>query len=134
MRDDIWLNDRLDVVWDKIIPEVERKNEVIIRFIGKWKNKFAHIKMLRNGSTEIAINSLFKYPDVPDFILETTIAHELIHYMHGFQSPHPQLFRHPHRGGIVDKEIKKRGYAFLFDLEKSWVKNNWFRLHSILIS
>ena len=90
--------------------------------------------MLRNGSTEIAINSLFKYPDVPDFILETTIAHELIHYMHGFQSPHPQLFRHPHRGGIVDKEIKKRGYAFLFDLEKSWVKNNWFRLHSILIS
>jgi len=134
MRDDIWLNNRLDVVWDKIIPEVERKNKVIIRFKGKWKNKFAHIKMLRDGSTEIAINSLFRYPDVPDFILETTIAHELIHYMHGFQSPHPQLFRHPHRGGIVDKEIKKRGYDFLFDLEKSWVRKNWFRLHSILIS
>ena len=54
--------------------------------------------------------------------------------MHGFQSPYPQLFRHPHKGGIVDKEIKKRGYDFLFDLEKSWVKKNWFQLHSILSS
>jgi hypothetical protein len=134
MRDDLWLRNRLDIVWDKIIPEVERKNEVVIRFKGKWKNKFAHIKMLRNGSTEIAINSLFRYPDVPDFILETTIAHELIHYMHGFQSPYPQQFRHPHKGGIVDKEIKKRGYDFLFSLERDWVRKNWFRLHSILIS
>ena len=134
MRDDLWLRNRLDIVWDKIIPEVERKNEVVIRFKGKWKNKFAHIKMLKNGSTEIAINSLFRYPDIPDFILETTIAHELIHYMHGFQSPYEQKFKHPHKGGVVDKEIKKRGYDFLFSLEQDWVKKNWFKLHSILIS
>lgn len=131
-RDNIWLTSRMNAIWDKMMPEVERKNEIKIVFRGKWKNQFGKIERLKDGSTRISINSLFRYPDVPDFILDTTIAHELVHYMHGFQSPHPQLFRYPHQGGVVDKELKKRGFGFLLDLEKEWVKNRWFKLYSLL--
>ena len=45
--------------------------------------------------------------------------------MHGFQSPYEQKFRYPHQGGIVDKELKKRGFGLLLKLEKEWVKSNW---------
>lgn len=123
----------MDVIWQKLMPEVERKNNVVILFKGKWKNKFAHIKLLGDGSTEIAINSLFRFPDVPDFILDTTIAHELVHYMHGFQSPHLQQFKYPHMGGIVEKEMKKRGFGFLLSLEKDWVKDHWRKLYTLLL-
>jgi len=132
MRDNEWLKERMDTIWDKLIPEIERKNQVKIRFKGRWKNKFGHIFKLRDGSTEIIVNSLFRYPDVPDFILDTTIAHELVHYMHGFQSPYPQQFKYPHKGGIVEREMKKRGFGFLLDLEKDWVKNRWFKLYTLL--
>jgi hypothetical protein len=132
MRNNIWLERRMDVIWSKLMPEVERKNNVVILFKGRWKNKFAHIKKLRDGSTEIVVNSLFRFPDVPDFILDTTIAHELIHYMHGFQSPYPQQFRYPHMGGIVEKEMKKRGFDFLLSLEKDWIKNRWRNLYPLL--
>ncbi len=133
MRDDAWLERRLDRIWNSLMPEVERKNNVVIRFKGKWKNKFAHIKLLKDGSTEIAINSLFRFRDVPDFILDTTIAHELVHYMHGFQSPYPRKHKYPHKGGIVDKELKKRGFGFLLELEKDWVKKRWYKLYSLLV-
>ena len=45
--------------------------------------------------------------------------------MHGFQSPHKQQFKYPHQGGIVNKELTKRGFGLLLTLEKEWVKHNW---------
>ena len=125
MRNQEWLQQRLDRVWQSVFPEVERKNNVIIKFKGKWKNKFGHIKLLKDKTTEIAINSLFKNEEVPEFMIDLTIAHELVHYMHGFQSPHPKMFKYPHQGGIVNKELKKRGLASLIKQEKSFTKNDW---------
>lgn len=125
MRDNFWLEKRAEEIWGLLIPEVKKLNTVSIIFKGKWKNKFGHIKKLKNGSTEIAVNSLFRNEIVPNFVIYTTIAHELIHYMHGFQSPHPKQFRYPHQGGIVNKELNRRGFGVLSILEKSWVKNNW---------
>ena len=125
MRDNFWLEKRAEEIWSLLIPEVKKLNPISIIFKGRWKNKFGHIKKLKNGSTEIAVNSLFRNEMVPDFVIDTTIAHELVHYMHGFQSPHPKLFRYPHQGGIVNKELNKRGFGFLARLEKDWVKTNW---------
>ncbi|MFH1376693.1 MAG: hypothetical protein ABIH25_03580 [Candidatus Woesearchaeota archaeon] len=125
MRDNIWLEKRLDIIWKVLIPEIEKKNKITIIFKGKWKNKFAHIKRQKDSSTEIAINAFFRYKEVPDFILDTTIAHELVHYMHGFHSPYEKQFKYPHQGGIVNKELKKRGFNFLLVLEKEWIKNKW---------
>tara|TARA_Y100000310_G_C20549620_1_gene747361 strand:- start:435 stop:839 length:405 start_codon:yes stop_codon:yes gene_type:complete len=129
MRDNIWLNNRLNQLWELLFPEVPKANTVIIKFKGKWKNKFGHIKQLKNKDSEIAINSLFKDPIVPDYIIDLTIAHELIHYMHGFNSPLPKQFKYPHQGNIVGKELKERGFHHLIKKEKEWVKKAWPNLY-----
>ena len=132
MRDNAWLEKRFERLWQVLMPEIKKRNKVTIIFKGKWKNKFAHIKRLPDKSTEIAINSLFRHPTVPDFIIDTTIAHELIHYMHGFQSPYKKQFKYPHQGNIVNKELKRRGFNFLLELEKDWIKNKWWTIYSSL--
>jgi hypothetical protein len=132
MRDNIWLEKKAEKIWTFLMPEIKKLNTIHLIFKGKWKNKFGHIKKLKDGSTEIAVNSLFRNEEVPNFIIYITIAHEFIHYMHGFQSPHPKMFRYPHQGGIVNKELIKRGFGFLLILEKQWVKCNWIKIiHSL---
>ena len=125
MRDNIWLNQRLAQIWEFLFPEVQKPNQVIAKFKGKWKNKFGHIKKIKNNNTEIAINGIFAKDIVPEFIIDLTLGHELIHYMHGFNSPLPKLYKHPHAGGIVTRELKKRGFAELLKKEKLWIKNSW---------
>ncbi len=128
MRDDQWLVERLNQIWHMLFPEVERQNNVVIRFKGKWKNKFGHIKRLKNQDTEIVINSLFKNELVPEYIIDTTIAHELVHYSHGFQSPLPKKYNHPHAGGIVRRELIRRGFSHMTTKEKTFVKKEWPRM------
>ncbi len=105
MRDNIWLSKRLSEIWDVFFSDISKLNEVSIRFVGKWKNKFGHIKKLKDGSSEIVINGLFKDSKIPDYIIDLTIAHEIVHYLHGFNSPYPKKFRYPHQGGVVRKEL-----------------------------
>ncbi|MDD5253873.1 MAG: hypothetical protein PHG05_02085 [Candidatus Nanoarchaeia archaeon] len=125
MRDNSFLAERLDQIWKFLFPELERKNNVVIRFKGNWKNKFGHIKLLRNKDTEIVINGFFKNEAIPDYIIDLTIAHELIHYMHGFNSPYEKRFRYPHQGNIVDKELVKRGFGEMLRKEKEFIKEEW---------
>jgi len=127
MRNDMFLANRLNQIWSMLFPEVERKNNIAIRFKGKWKNKFGHIKLLRNKDTEIAINSYFKSEDIPEYIIDLTIAHELVHYMHGFNSPLEKRFKHPHKGNIVNRELVNRGFGFMLKNEKNFVRNIWPR-------
>jgi len=124
MRDNYWLIQRLDQIWNLLFPEVERKNKVIIRFKGKWKNKFGHIQK-KGDSSEIVINGYFSDERIPEFIIDLTIAHELIHYMHGFNSPHKQMFKHPHKGGIVRKELLRRGFGHMIRRERDFIKREW---------
>ena len=133
MRNQKWLESRLNQIWQLLFPEVEKKNKVIIRFKGKWKNKFGHIKLLKDKSTEICINGLFSNKQVPEYIIDLTIAHELIHYSHGFQSPHKRKFKYPHQGSIVKRELMNRGFAHLLRLERKFVKKDWLILYKNLI-
>ena len=128
MRDDVWLAERMNNIWQMLFPEVERKNNVIVRFKGRWKNKFGHIKRLKNQDTEIAINSLFRNEIVPEYIIDSTIAHELVHYSHGFQSPLPKKYKHPHAGGIVRRELVKRGFGHMIAQERVFVRKEWSRI------
>ncbi|MBS3146105.1 hypothetical protein J4471_00220 [Candidatus Woesearchaeota archaeon] len=132
MRNNLWLGRRLEQIWELLFQDTQRKNNVIIKFKGKWKNKFGHIKTLKNKDTEIAVNSLFQSSLVPEYIIDLTIAHELIHYSHGFHSPLPKLYSHPHKGGIVTKELKQRGFANQLSLEKNFIKNEWPKMHQEL--
>ena len=125
MRDNDWLFKRMEDIWELLFPDVEKKNKVNITFKGKWKHKFGHIKRKKDTSTEIAINSIFTDPLIPECIIDITIAHELVHYMHGFNSPHPQRYKHPHAGGIVIKELKKRGFTHQMKIEKDFIQHKW---------
>lgn len=129
MRNNDWLYNRMLQIWNLLFPEVQKLNLIEIRFKGKWKNKFGHIKLLKNKTSEIAINGLFQDERIPEYIIDLTIAHELIHYYHGFNSPHKQKYRHPHQGGIVTKELKKRGFAHLLNKEKQFIKKEWFNFY-----
>jgi hypothetical protein len=132
MRDDIWLNQRMDNIWVLLFPDVKKANNVYAKFKGKWKNKFGHIKMLRNKDSEIAVNSFFKNPVIPEYIVDITLAHELVHYSHGFNSPLKKLYKHPHKGNIVEKELIKRGFSHMINLEKEFIKSKWFPIYKIL--
>jgi len=130
MRDDRWLNNRLNQIWEKFFPEVKRKNNVVIRFKGRSIGQFGYIKRIKED-TLIVINSLFRDERVPSFIVYNTIAHELVHYMHGFHSPLEKKYKHPHKGGVVDKELRKKGFSELLKKEKEWMKG-WEKLYKEL--
>jgi hypothetical protein len=73
----------------------------------------------------ILINRLFAHPDVPEYVVDATMVHELAHYAHGYGSGRPKIYAHPHRGGVVDKEMEKRGCLFLEERAGAWRKRQW---------
>jgi len=129
MRDYEWLKQRFEYIWENHFSDVPKPNKVLITFKGRWKNKFGHIQKLESKNSWIAINKLFQDERVPEYIVNLTIAHEIAHYAHGFQSPLKQMYQHPHKGGVVDKELKKRGFAEELKLEKRWLKEEWLPLY-----
>ena len=132
MRDDNFLRERLEYLWLNAFNDINKKNNVNIRFKGKWRNKFGHIRKLQNGDSEIVINGHFRDFKVPAYIIDLTIAHELVHYSHGFNSPLPKLYKHPHKNGIVTKELLRKGFGHLLRKEKYFTRREWPRLYERL--
>jgi hypothetical protein len=125
-RDQDWLQSRLDEIRYHYFLDVELKNPLTIAWGRRARGRLGSIKYDKNANkSHILINSLLKDPKVPAYVAEATIGHELVHYAHGFSSSHPQAYDHPHRGGIVDKELKRRGLGRKLTLQQSWVKANW---------
>ena len=131
MRDDIWLKEKLENIWGLLFPEVIRENNINVKFRGRGKCRFGCIK-LKGKDSVIEINSLFKNELVPEYVIDTTLAHELVHYVHGFSSPLPKKYRHPHKGGVVDKELIKRGFGDSLKLEKVWAKKDWEKIFGLI--
>ncbi len=132
MRNQSWLESRLNSLWELLFPEVPRKNNVLIKFKGKPKYRFGYIKK-KGEDTLIVVNSLFKHELVPEYVIDITIAHELVHYMHGFHSPLPKKYKYPHQGNIVNKELIKKGFSFQLKLQKQWIKNSWFKTYEQIL-
>ncbi|MCD4666775.1 hypothetical protein K8R47_03120 [archaeon] len=131
IRDDNFLQERLSQIWELLYPDTLKLNNVNIIFKGKSQYKFGHIAK-KGRNTEIVINSLFKFPQIPEYIIDLTIAHELAHYAHGFNSPLPQKFKHPHKGGVVTKELLNRGFKQMEKKEKLFLKKEWPKLYNLL--
>jgi len=129
MRNNNWLKLKLEEVWQKYFSDVERLNTVDIHFGKKAKRRLASIRQLKKDSkhsdTEIRVTTYYQDERVPEYVIDTTIAHELCHYAHGFASPHPQFFSHPHRGDVVDKELTKRGLGDQLAAQEKWLKTSW---------
>jgi hypothetical protein len=126
-RDDAWLQMILDKIWDNYFSDVPQVNDVRITFGRKAKRRLGSISMDPNNQNAslITINSLFKLPSVPEFVVEATIFHELTHYAHGFNSPLDQAQAHPHAGGVMRREFAERGLLDLYIQQKRWLKENW---------
>lgn len=130
IRDDKWLRSRLDDIWTKYFSDVPQTNEqsssankLFIRFGRFAKLRLGSIKYNKQTKdTVITITSMFKNSSAPKDVIDHTIAHELIHYSHGFSSPHAKLHKYPHAGGIIKKEMLIRGMRKQFCAYKDWIK------------
>lgn len=134
MRDDKWLFQKLDELWDGHFSDIPQNNDVVIYFGRKARQRLGSIKqetktrrdlLNKNRKTIITINGLFKDLVVPEYVVTTTIAHEMCHYAHGFSSPLEQRFSNPHQGGVVTKEMKARGFTKELATQKKWLKDEW---------
>lgn len=129
-RDNRWLKLRLQMIWQRYFADVPLANNVVVKFGQQAKTRLGSIKFGRRKeipNTIITINGHFQDPEIPEFVIDGVLAHELTHYAHGFFSPHNQYHHHPHQGGVVRKELIDRGLKDLLQLEKKWIKNNWVK-------
>jgi hypothetical protein len=147
-RNNEWLEQLMYELWEDHFNDIPRKNFVLIKFGKRAKRQLGSIKWVR-GSTKvktllrkrrgealhqdddritlITITSLFKSARVPEYVVTSTIAHEMIHYAHGFFSPLKQLYNHPHQGGLIRREMQKRGLLLIYKKSKKWLKEKWYR-------
>lgn len=126
-RDDNWLVQILDDIWDTYFSDVPQENIVRIQFGRKAKNRLGSIRVDPSDReiSLIMINGLFRDTVIPENIIRATIFHELSHYAHGFNSPLEQKYRHPHAGGVMRQEFKERGAEELYVEQRKWLKEHW---------
>ena len=123
MRNDFWLISRLDVIWSKYFSDVSQTNKVFIKFGRFARLRLGSIKLdKKTESSTITITGMFKDSTIPMAVVDCTIAHELTHYTHGFSSSRHRLFRYPHEGGVVKREMMERGMEKLFEAYQQWMK------------
>lgn len=155
LRNNQWLKEKFIYLWKRYFSDIDIKNNIIIKFGRPTKTRLGSIKpgiksefgrqkwvasatptfcrgkahifcqQTRDKYSIITINGHFQNSEIPEFVVEAVIAHEFMHYAHGFASPHQQAFRHPHQGGVVTWDLKERGLGDIVKLEKSWIKKNW---------
>ena len=124
LRDDDWLADHVSLLRRIHFADVPQGYPITTRFGIRARNRFGSIGA-RSGQTIILVNRLFADPFVPTFVVAGTLAHELAHYAHGYGSGLPLLYRDPHRGGVVDKELERRGLGETNQKADQWRKMNW---------
>lgn len=110
-------------------------NLLVVKTGKKWKRTLGHIKPLKNANkydtdygSLIEINPLLFDLDVPEKVLDYVIMHELTHYFQGFGSNHTRKHRHPHKGGIVEKELARLGWEEIQKDSDKWIKQNWDKI------
>ncbi len=146
MRDIKFLENILYDLWENHFCDVPRHNLVLIKY-GKFsKRQLGSIKIANTRTriksilkekkddflvqdhksiTVITMTKYFESETVPEFVVRAVIAHELCHYAHGFSSPLEKRFDKPHQGGIVKKELEKRGLLEEQERADRWIKKYW---------
>ena len=127
-RNDAWLTERTELLWENHFSDVPKGYPIVTKFGSRARYRFGSIAA-RSGKSLILINQLFAAPDVPVYVVDATLAHELAHYAHGFGSGLPRKYVHAHRGGVVDKELEARGLGELSAKAEQWRKANWEQFH-----
>ncbi len=122
----------LDYIWRQYFSDIPCVNEVQIAYGHPWKSRLGLIRLSLDDTTSfIGINALLQHRQVPEYVLITTIAHELTHYAHGFGSPLPRLYKHPHANNIVNRELKRRGLGEYTHWCDEWIDKQWFPFYDM---
>jgi hypothetical protein len=79
----------------------------------------------------IGVNALLQLEQVPEAVLITTIAHELVHYAHGFGSPLPRPYRYPHANHVVDRELEQRELGNCLCCCREWIDKSWYSFYDM---
>lgn len=137
-RTNSWLTDKLRALYAQSFADVPITNTVLVKFGKKSRGRLGSIVMKpKRGYDQkvsvISLNRILKDERVPEYVIDAVLAHEFVHYAHGFNSPLPQLYRYPHQAGIVDRELKNRGLEALLKKEKWWTKHNFAKLWKSVI-
>jgi hypothetical protein len=126
------LTHHLDRIWQDYFSDIPRINSVDIAYCHPWKRRLGLIRLsLDSTKSFIGINALLQLQEVPEYVLLTTIAHELTHYAHGFGSPLPRIFEHPHADNIVQHELIRRGLGALARKCDDWIDKQWFSFYDM---
>ncbi len=124
MRDSVWLKAQLLGLLESAYADLPRPNPIQIVFGRAARGRFGSIRLVQ-GVSVITINGHFRNEAVPEQVVQATIAHELAHYAHGFSSLLPRKYAHPHEGGVIDLEFRKRGLHLLGAFERTWTRSHW---------
>jgi len=128
-RDNSWLGQQLYYIWGQWFADVALVTPVAIKFVRPWKRRLAVIYLTEDERQSfIGVNRYLRDPRVPYTVCLVTIAHELVHYAHGFGSHHPRQYLHPHRGNVVQRELTKRGLGDELGFYTDWTNERWFEL------
>jgi hypothetical protein len=105
-------------------------NLLMVKSGKNWKRTLGHIKTVKNSEygSLIEINPLLFDLDVPTYVLDYVIMHELMHYFQGFCSNHEKKHKYPHKGRIVEKELQKLGWEEIQIKSDKWLKTNWEKI------
>jgi len=147
MRDNVWLTNRLLMIWQNHFVDIVDGNEIEVCFGRACKTRLGSIaireKTKRNRRIErgrlknlradevvsiITLNSRLQNPEIPEEIVDGVLAHEFVHFVHGFNSIRKKRYRLPHYGGIINEELKKRGLGGILKFQKKWLKQNWKKI------
>lgn len=125
MRTNLFLVKRLNFLLRKYFPDaLSKKDKIIVRWGRRAKLRFGSIRYCyKSDCVNITINGKFRDKKYPQAIVDHTLAHELVHFVQGFPTPGPALHRYPHRGGVIDKELRERKLYHLVGFYKKWVRS-----------
>ncbi len=124
MRDQQWLNAALGSLLGGPFADMPQTSPIAIGYGRAAKNRMGSIR-LHKGVSSILINPLLTSPEVPEVVVLSVIAHELAHYAHGYGSHTPRKYPYPHRGGVVEKELQRRGMLAQSRLADTWLNMHW---------
>ncbi|HLZ57465.1 MAG TPA: hypothetical protein VKR06_11000 [Ktedonosporobacter sp.] len=122
----------LNRIWQQYFSDLPRVNYVSIDYCYPWKSRLGLIRLSQDQTTSfIGINALLQIPQVPEYVLITTIAHELTHYAHGFGSPLPRRWKHPHANKVVDHELERRELGEYLRCCNEWIDKQWYSFYDM---
>lgn len=119
-------------IWQTYFADSLCVNNLDIAYCYPWKARLGLIRLSLDATlTFIGVNTLLCMQQVPEYVLITTIAHEVVHYIHGFGSPLVPRYRHPHSNRVVERELEQRGLAESLGYCNEWIDKYWYSFYDM---